>query len=241
MQAHRQHIESARQNVAAVEVSAQLAQRLSWNDARREYKLYLHSTLMDIHNGRAEARRDAWEQVCVCVWEWCNGCRCAQRRVGILRAARATCRTFCIYGLAAVCTHTHHPHSPILLLIRYIHPGEHTVSNDHHGRDLHARRRFRRARRGGQSGVGVRGVAHLRSGCARDQRRCAFRCPACDPEPRDHDAHCLVCDCVRHCACCLLCCCCCCCHPRSLSCPPSLLPPSPSTTGACCCTDTRST
>ena len=67
MQAHRQHIESARQNVAAVEVSAQLAQRLSWNDARREYKLYLHSTLMDIHNGRAEARRDAWEQVCVCV------------------------------------------------------------------------------------------------------------------------------------------------------------------------------
>jgi hypothetical protein len=67
VQAHRQHIESARQNVAAVEVSAQLAQRLSWNDARREYKLYLHSTLMDIHNGRAEARRDAWEQVCVCV------------------------------------------------------------------------------------------------------------------------------------------------------------------------------
>ena len=62
LQARRQHVESAEQNIKGVTVSAALAQEIAWTDARREYKLHWNNVLMDLHNGRAEARRDAWEQ-----------------------------------------------------------------------------------------------------------------------------------------------------------------------------------
>jgi hypothetical protein len=62
LQARRQHVEASEQNIKGVTVSAALAQEIAWTDARREYKLHWHGVLMGLHSGRAEARRDAWEQ-----------------------------------------------------------------------------------------------------------------------------------------------------------------------------------